>query len=193
MSKIQQAIDNQRDEREAAVKDDALAELEMREGFPEQEQKEEREAQAFKQGKSRRNLYEELSAQGIEDGKYLVQLVKVTQAKTSAGNPIVRFTYKLAEEYIFGTEELVNVHINTTSTDEWNADYNTNFALQTLGTLYDVLGAVEGTEMDTTSLVADLQSQLEAGLNLKTFETNIRSQKNTRDGRTMVFYTVYPL
>ena len=193
MSKIQQAINNQRDEREAAVKDDALAELEMREDFPEQEQKEEREAQAFKQGKYRRNLYEELSAQGIEDGKYLVQLVKVTQAKTSAGNPIVRFTYKLAEEYIFGTEELVNVHINTTSTDEWNADYNTNFALQTLGTLYDVLGAVEGTEMDTTSLVADLQSQLEAGLNLKTFEANIRSQKNTRDGRTMVFYTVYPL
>ena len=193
MSKIQQAINNQRDEREAAVKDDALAELEMREDFPEQEQKEEREAQAFRQGKSRRNLYEELSAQGIEDGKYLVQLVKVTQAKTSAGNPIVRFTYKLAEEYIFGTEELVNVHINTTSTDEWNADYNTNFALQTLGTLYDVLGAVEGTEMDTTSLVADLQSQLEAGLNLKTFEANIRSQKNTRDGRTMVFYTVYPL
>ena len=193
MGKIQQAINNQRDEREAAVKDDALAELEMREDFPEQEQKEEREAQAFRQGKSRRNLYEELSAQGIEDGRYLVQLVKVTQAKTSAGNPIVRFTYKLAEEYIFGTEELVNVHINTTSTDEWNADYNTNFALQTLGTLYDVLGAVEGTEMDTTSLVADLQSQLEAGLNLKTFEANIRSQKNTRDGRTMVFYTVYPL
>ena len=192
MTKINQALDNARDER-AEETNEIIAEQDARDEFVKAEQKESQEMDAFKAGRSRRNLYEELSAQGIEDGKYLVQLVKVTQAKTSAGNPIVRFTYKLAEEYIFGTEELVNVHINTTSTDEWNADYNTNFALQTLGTLYDVLGAVEGTEMDTTSLVADLQSQLEAGLNLKTFEANIRSQKNTRDGRTMVFYTVYPL
>ena len=192
MSKINQKLDEVRDEK-SVEQEEILAEEAAREDFQKEEQKEEQERNAFKLGKSRRNIYEELSREGIEDGRYTVRLMKVATATTRGGKPIVRFTYRLAEPYIYKEDELTNVTVNTTSSDEWNTVYNTNFALQTLGTLYDVLGATEGTEMDTASLVADLQSQLEAGLNKKTFEANIRSQKNTRDGMTMVFYTVYPL
>lgn len=191
MSKITQQLDNIRDEK-ATEQIDLIADENRREEFIKEEQKEEQERNAFALGKSRRNLYEELSKEGIEEDRYSVNLTKVTTATTAGGKPIVRFTYRLAESYEFKGEELANVHINTTSSDEWNEQYNTNFALQTLGTLYDVVGADdEGVEMTTQGIVSALQSQLDEGLNEKEFMVNVRKNKSTANGSTAVFYTVY--
>ena len=193
MSKINQALDNQRDER-AEESNELIAEQEARDNFVKDEQKESQELDAFRQGKSRRNLYEELSQEGIEDDRYEVVLTKVATAKTAGGKPIVRFTYKLVETYEFKGEELANVHINTTSSDEWSEEYNTNFAMQTLGTLYEILGAKEDFEEPTTqAIVNSLQAQIEDGLNEKTFEVNTRAQRIRNADRQLVFYTVYPV
>ena len=193
MTKINQALDNARDER-AEETNELIAEQDARDEFVKAEQKESQEMDAFKAGRSRRNLYEELSQEGIEDDRYTVMLTKVATAKTAGGKPIVRFTYKLAETYEFKGEDLANVHINTTSSDEWNEEYNTNFAMQTLGTLYEILGAEESfSEPTTQNIVNALQEQLEAGLKDKEFDVNTRAQRIRNDDRNLVFYTVYPV
>ena len=191
MGKINQLVDTIRDEKQAN-KDDIISEEEARDEFVKNEQQDAREAEAFKMGKSRRNLYDELSQEGIEDGQYTVTLQKVATSVTSGGKPIVRFTYRLEEEYQFKGEELRNVHINTTSSDEWNEQYETNFALQTLGQMYELLGADDDVDMNTKAIAAGLQEQLELGLKEKTFEANVRAQRIVQDGRKLVFYTVYP-
>ena len=193
MSKINQKLDEVRDEK-SVEQEEILAEEAAREDFQKEEQKEEQERNAFRLGKSRRNIYEELSREGIEDGRYKVRLMKVATATTRGGKPIVRFTYRLAEPYIYKEDELTNVTVNTTSSDEWSTVYNTNFALQTLGTLYDILSADEGfDEAVTQQVIADLQEQLEAGLSDKEFEADIKVTKlKAERGNEMVFYTVYP-
>lgn len=191
MSKINQALDNARDER-AEETNELIAEQERRDDFIKEEQTEQRELEAFKTGKSRRNLYQELSEVGIDDDEYTVMLTKVTTAKTAGGKPIVRFTYKLAEPYEFKEEELVNVHINTTSSDEWNEEYNTNFAMQTLGTVFEILSAEETFEDVTTqNIVKALQTQLDDGLKEKEFRVRTRKNVSKAQGRSLVFYTVY--
>lgn len=192
MGKINQLLDETRDEK-ANADEDIISEEERRDNFVKEEQQEDREKEAFKLGKSRRNLYEELSREGIEDGQYTLTVQKVTAATTAGGKPIIRLTYRLEEEYQFKGEDLRNVHINITSSDEWNDQYQTNFALQTLGQMFDILGASdEDVEMSTQGIVTALQEQLDAGLNEKTFEANVRARRIRQDDNNLVFYTVYP-
>lgn len=87
MSKINQKLDEVRDEK-SVEQEEILAEEAAREDFQKEEQKEEQERNAFKLGKSRRNIYEELSREGIEDGRYKVRLMKVATATTRGGKPI---------------------------------------------------------------------------------------------------------
>lgn len=194
MSKISQQLENTRQER-SQEQLDLLKEEDMREQFDKDDQRKKQETQAFKQGKSRRNLYDELSREGIEPGRYKVNLVKVAPAKTAAGVEIVRFTYRLTEPYEYENDMLNNVHVNNTSSNEWNEERQTNYALQNLGTLYGVLDAEESFADDasTKEIVEALQQQLDDGLKEKEFEVNINVNKTTNDGRTMVFYQVYPL
>lgn len=194
MSKISQQLENTRQER-SQEQLDILKEEEMREQFNKDDQRQKQDMQAFRKGTSRRNLYDELSREGIEPGRYKVNLVKVAPAKTAGGVEIVRFTYRLAEPYEYNNDMLSNVHVNNTSSDEWNEERQTNYALQNLGTLYHVLDAEESfaDDADTKEIVEALQQQLDDGLNEKEFEVNINVNKTTNNGRTMVFYQVYPL
>ena len=66
--------------------------------------------------------------------------------------------------------------------------------MQTLGTLYEILGAEESfSEPTTQNIVNALQEQLEAGLKDKEFDVNTRAQRIRNNDRNLVFYTVYPV
>lgn len=191
MSKITQKLNEIRDEK-ANVEIDIIADEATREGFTADEQKDSQERAAFQAGKSRRNLYEELSKVGVDEGEYAATLVKVATAKTSTGKAIVRFTYRLEEDYLFGVESLRNVHINTTATDDWNTEHQTNFALRTLGNLYAELEANDDiAEVTTQNVVNHLQSQLEDGLAERHLNIFVSPRRINSQGKDMVFYTVY--
>lgn len=149
-------------------------------------------AAAFKSGRTRNNVYNELSKEGIKEGKYKVNLVKVVAATTSGGKPIVRFTYKLVDDYTFKEQTLKNVHINTTSSDEWNQEYETNFALQMLGELYEALSLdTELEDISTEALVKELTEFILDGLKDVAIEVNVKVQKVSNSDIDMVFYSVY--
>ncbi len=149
-------------------------------------------AAAFKSGRNRSNVYNELSKEGIKEGKYKVNLVNVVAATTAGGKPIVRFNYKLVDDYTFGEQVLKNVHINTTSSDEWNEEYETNFALQMLGELYEALSLdTELEDISTEALVKELTEFILDGLKDVAIEVNVKVQKVSNSDIDMVFYSVY--
>lgn len=190
MSAFEQQLLNQQMDREEVVSHEKRDE-ENREQFSSED--EQRRYQAFRQGGSFIRLYEELQKEGLEDGDYKVTLRRVTPTVTSGGKPTVRFMYRLEDNYEFRNEELPNVHVNSSASNEWNEQANTNYAIRTLGDLFAVLG-LRDPDMSATDFVqhcADILNEFVEN-NDKPFEAKITCSRPNLGGRQMIFYRVDP-
>lgn len=131
----------------------------------------------YEAGKKRRNVYEDINRTGLENGEYSVNLVNITLAKTANGSDVVRFQYRMADDYIFEEEAIRSVHFNTSSVDQFHPLYERNFAWEQIGQLVDALELDDSNvKMTTADMVKFLSDAIQAGANEKAFNVTLRKR-----------------
>lgn len=189
---------NQQMDREVAPDQQELDEARREKFLSEDEAK--RNMKEFYGGYSQLQLYEKLQKQGIESGEYKVYLKKANFTKTSGGKPIVRFTFRLAEEYIFSPDEghedvaLKNVTINSQTSAEWNSTANMDFAIRTMAGYFQILNIPEPkdvSEVTHENLAKTITKFVEE--NEVEIPVRVKTTKLTSDRGTAVFYNVTPI
>ena len=172
-------ISNQLDKFKAikSAEPEVLNEEARRDNFTDADEETRKTREMYEAGKKRRNVYDEINRVGIENGEYSVNLVNITLAKTANGNQVVRFQYRMADDYIFQEEAIRSLHFNTSSVDEFHPLYDRNFAWEQIGQLVDSLELDDSNlKLTTEDMVKFLSDAIKAGANEKAFNVTLRKR-----------------